>query len=135
MTHPVVGFEIGGHDADRLERFYADLFGWKVDPVRCDYGTVDAGDGIPGGIVQTRPGTHRVMLYVRVASLVAALDRVAELGGECVTPPTPLPGVGTYAHVRDPEGNLVGLLRLDAVREETPDLEGPPAHHALSNNL
>ena len=50
---------------------------------------------------------------VRVASLVAALDRVAELGGTCTADPTRVKGVGTVAHVRDPAGNVIGLLRMD----------------------
>ncbi|MEV4624204.1 VOC family protein [Asanoa sp. NPDC049573] len=114
MTHPVVHFEIGGRDTERLEHFYADLFGWKVSPETSWGRDLDPGDTPDGTVVRTPP---HVTIYVRVASIVAALDRVAELGGTCVTPPTYHRGVGTYAHVRDPEGNLVGLLRPD---EPTP---------------
>jgi uncharacterized protein len=110
MTHPVVGFEIGGRDVEGLRRFYQDLFGWKIDMVRCDRGVVDTGEGLPGEVVGFTPG---VSVVVRVASLVAALDRVAELGGTCTADPTPVKGVGTVAHVRDPAGNVIGLLRMD----------------------
>jgi uncharacterized protein len=113
MTHSVALFEIGGHDAEGLERFYADLFGWKADPETYDRCAMDTNDAVPGSIVRTAPGDHHVTFYVRVDSLLAALDRVSELGGTCLTPPTPLKGVGTYAHVRDPEGNVIGLLRVD----------------------
>lgn len=68
---------------------------------------------MPGSIVRTAPGDHHLTFYVRVASLLPALDRVSQLGGTCLTPPTPLKGVGTYARVRDSGGNVIGLLRVD----------------------
>ena len=34
MKHPVMHFEIMGHDAPKLRSFYADVFGWNVaEPV------------------------------------------------------------------------------------------------------
>jgi predicted enzyme related to lactoylglutathione lyase len=113
MTHPVVGWEIRGRDVERLRRFYEDLFGWKVDMVRCDRGVVEADGGVPGAIVKSEPG---VGIQVRVASLLAAVARVAELGGTAVTDTEPVKGRGSIAEVRDPEGNLIGLLRLDEHR-------------------
>jgi len=123
MSHPVVHWEIGGHDAERLERFYADLFGWKVGPETSLGIDMDPGEPPDGTVVRTAAGPH-VMFYVRVASLVAALDRVAELGGTCVLEPTYRRGVGTYAQVRDPEGNVIGLLRLDETAPHDPTMNG-----------
>ena len=110
MTHPVIGWEVGGRDVERLRRFYQDLFGWKIDMVRCDRGVVTTDGGVSGAIVKSEP---RVEIQVRVASLVAALARVADLGGALVSEPEPVKGRGTVAHVRDPDGNMIGLLRLD----------------------
>ncbi|MEV4536623.1 VOC family protein [Asanoa sp. NPDC049518] len=118
MSHPVVHWEISGHDTVRLERFYSDLFGWKVGPETSAGIDLDPGEAPAGTIVHTAAAPPHVVFYVRVASIVAALDRVAELGGTCVQEPTYHRGVGTFAQILDPEGNLVGLLR-----PEEPTLE------------
>jgi predicted enzyme related to lactoylglutathione lyase len=114
MSHPVVHWEIGGRDPERLQAFYADLFGWKIDSKNPEYGLVETGDGIGGGIMRNPAGapTH-VTVYVQVDSLEAALDRVAELGGEALAGPTPIENVGAFALFRDPEGNIIGLLRME----------------------
>ncbi len=74
MGQPVVHFEVLAKDAPKLQRYYADLFGWEIDsnnPV--NYGIVSrganvnaAGVGIGGGIGAgpagypgTRPSTSR----------------------------------------------------------------------------
>ena len=50
MGAPIVRFEIIGGNGNQLEKFYGELFGWKIDsnnPMK--YGLVDTGGG-PGGI-------------------------------------------------------------------------------------
>ncbi len=57
MDNPVVGFEVLGKDGGVLQRFYADLFGWKTDGAMGDssYGLVAAADGgIGGGLGQSQ---------------------------------------------------------------------------------
>ncbi|MDR3740535.1 MAG: VOC family protein [Terracidiphilus sp.] len=58
-----------------------------------------------------RPGSYGPIIYLNCGSdLNSVLDRVAAAGGSIVTPRTELPpGMGAYAHVRDTEGNRVGL--------------------------
>lgn len=46
MGAPVVHFEIIGGEGDELEKFYGELFGWKINsnnPMK--YGTVDTSGG------------------------------------------------------------------------------------------
>ena len=42
MKNPVVWFEVVGKDGGTLRKFYADLFGWKIDSAAgdMDYGLV-----------------------------------------------------------------------------------------------
>ena len=50
MGQPVVHFEVIGKDGEQLQRFYADLFSWRIDadnPLK--YGSVEDA-GITGGI-------------------------------------------------------------------------------------
>ena len=52
-----------------------------------------------------------VTVYVATDDLRASLDRAVELGGKEVVPPTEISGVGSFAMVQDPSGNLVGLFK------------------------
>jgi hypothetical protein len=78
MGAPVVHFEIMGAEGNQLERFYAELFGWKIDsnnPMK--YGVVDTEaelGGINGGVGPAKDGSKRVSIYVQVKDLQATLD-------------------------------------------------------------
>jgi uncharacterized protein len=115
MNNSVSFFEVISADAPRAQRFYADLFGWKVvaDPEMDGYALVqNTDDAAPiGGIGPwTEPGSGGVKVYVQVDDLEAALKRAVELGGKQLVPPTDLPGdYGRFAMFADPDGNPVGL--------------------------
>lgn len=114
MHHPVVWFEVTGKNGERLQSFYSELFGWKVDannPMK--YGMVDTGtkEGIPGGIGNAEGNQgSRVTFYVQAKDPQAALTRAERLGAKVVMPVTELPDV-TIALLADPEGNVIGLLK------------------------
>ncbi|MFZ5892057.1 MAG: VOC family protein [Myxococcota bacterium] len=115
MQHPVVWFEVLGNDESKLNRFYSELFGWKIDaqnPMR--YGMVDTGTkkGIPGGIGPTSAGARPgVTFYVASDDLDASLERAKQLGGRVVLPPTQKKGGPLLALFEDPEGHLIGLVK------------------------
>lgn len=116
MAHPVAFFEVVSTDHERAQKFYSELFDWRVDaaPEMGGYGLVDTGadeDAIGGGIGPSNaPGDTGVKIYVRVDDLDAYLDRAEALGGTRVVPPTDLPGdFGRFAVFTDPDGNQVGL--------------------------
>ncbi|MBI4728730.1 MAG: VOC family protein [Acidobacteria bacterium] len=120
MGNPVVHFEINGADGPALERFYSGLFGWHVQPMpEMRYGLVDthAGEGINGGIGQTEDGRGVVQFYVEGPDIQVLLDRAESLGGKPVTPVTEVPGVVTFAHLADPFGNVIGLVKADGSEE------------------
>lgn len=113
MGAAVVRFEIMGGNGNQLEKFYAELFAWKIDsnnPMR--YGMVDTGSsqGIHGGVGASQDGGHRVSVYVEVEDLHAVLVKVEKLGGKTILPPTQVPGGPMLAIFADPAGNSTGLL-------------------------
>lgn len=57
MANPVVHFEVGGLDVERMRAFYSELFGWDITMDPTGYGIVDTGSqvGIGSGIMQTPP--------------------------------------------------------------------------------
>jgi len=111
MARPVIHWEIGGQDAVKLRRFYAALFDWQITG-DAEYGLVSAADGgIGGGILQTRQGMPSyVTFHVGVDDLEETLERAASLGGSTLVPPSPIQGIGAFAMVADPEGNVIGLM-------------------------
>jgi uncharacterized protein len=114
MGAPVVHFEIMGGQGIELEKFYSELFGWKVNsnnPMK--YGVVDTGGGprgINGGVGPANDGSKRVSVYVEVHDLQATLDKVEVLGGSTILAPTEVPGGPKLAMFTDPAGNVTGLL-------------------------
>jgi uncharacterized protein len=117
MTHPVMWFEVLGQDGEKLRKFYAGLFGWKIaadNPIK--YGMVDTGEprGIPGGVGQTFPGTRSwVTFYVETPDVAASLKKAEGLGGKVVMPRTAMPEV-TLGVFEDPEGHVIGLVEAKA---------------------
>lgn len=121
MGSPVVHFEVMGTDGPALETFYAELFGWGVQPFpEMNYGVVDthAGSGINGGIGTSQTGQRAVLFYVEVPDPQATLDRVESIGGKTVVPVMEVPGVVTLAQFTDPQGNVVGLVKAAGPGEE-----------------
>lgn len=124
MGQPVVHFEIIGKDPAELRGYYHELFGWDFDtsgPVAPEvseagnYGFVtriETGDGggIPGGVGGGAGYDAKVLVYVGVPDVEAALVRAEALGGTRRMGPTQAPGTDlVVAHFTDPEGHLIGL--------------------------
>ena len=104
MSNRIIHFEIMGSDAGKSQKFYADMFGWKLGepaPELGNYAMADSSTaGLSGGIGCEGPGGRvRTTFYVDVPDLQAALDRA-------------IPGTSiSLAQFTDPDGNLVGLVK------------------------
>ena len=125
MAAAVVHFEIIGKDGKRLQDFYSSLFDWKIDANNpMNYGMVEAGEempapgtgdshqhaGIGGGIGQS-DGGPQVTFSVQVTSIEDTLRKAESMGGQTIMPPMEVPGGPTIAQFRDPEGNVIGLVK------------------------
>ena len=117
MAQPaVVWFEITGKDGKKMQQFYASLFGWSIQDAGdgSGYGLVQAAEhGIGGGIGAAQDGgPGAATFYVEVDDPAAYLNKVGELGGKTLVPPTEIPQFGlTFAFFSDPEGHVVGLSK------------------------
>jgi hypothetical protein len=114
-ARPVVHWEIQAQDPQRVQEFYAEMFNWKMTagPIPSIV-NIEAGIGGP----EPGPGGHimkgdasRVVLYIQVADLAAAMRQAEELGGKVLAQPFDVPGGPTIAGIADPEGNRVVLVQ------------------------
>lgn len=114
-SNRVVHFEIPADNPAALTQFYGTLFGWTFTkaPIPgpeywlCDTGK--DGPGINGGIMARQDPRQPVTNYVDVASIDETLTKAVAHGGKVALPKTSIPGVGAFAAVIDPQGNVCGL--------------------------
>ena len=117
MGNKVMHFEVIGKDGKKLQDFFSQLFGWKVDANNpMNYGIVDAADsGVGGGIAAGQDGASHVTFYVEVDDLQGYLTKAEGLGGQTLMPPMAVPGGPEIAMVADPEGHVIGLLKAGSM--------------------
>ena len=136
MAYPVTHFEINAQDALATQKFYRDLFGWGIDTNNPDnYGMIDTkneGTGINGGIGASQQGKSWVTFYVECDDPAATLAKVERLGGRRVMEPMESMNV-VYALFADPEGNVIGLAKMDRTQQEQRDQEQEQKKRSRSN--
>ena len=112
--HPIVHIELSAQDPGDAGKFYADLFGWKIESDEAmDYVMFRAEPGPGGGFVKAgEQGMEAgdVLIYVATADIEAALTKAESLGGKTVVRKTEIPNVGWFGVFTDPTGNAVGLF-------------------------
>jgi uncharacterized protein len=125
MGQPVVHFEIIGRDPSKLRSYYSDLFGWEFQTGDAfteavsqpgNYGFVDASTtsgGINGGVGGGEGYEGRVLFYVGVPNVEAALRKAESLGGQRRMGPEGTPGTLVVGRFTDPEGNLIGVAGIE----------------------
>ena len=120
MGQPVVHFEVMAQDAETLQSYYSDLFGWEINsdnPV--NYGIVSRdgntnpdGIGIGGGVGAAPEGYDgHATFYVEVPDVEAALAKAESLGGSRMMGPEAVMDQVEIGLFNDPEGHLVGVVR------------------------
>jgi uncharacterized protein len=119
MGQPVVHFEIIGKDAEQLQSYYSELFGWQFQSdnpmnygvVARDGNTGADGVGIGGGVGGGPEGYDgHVTFYVGVPDVEAALAKAESLGGSRMMGPDEVMEGLVIGLFNDPEGHLIGVV-------------------------
>ncbi|MFJ8147086.1 VOC family protein [Streptomyces sp. NPDC096048] len=114
-------------DVEAGKRFYGELFGWTfgepaAGPAK---GPADAAgdesvwarlDGVPvAALVRKRDGRMPTVwsVYFHTPDAAALAERIRAGGGQIVTPPHPVGGLGTTALAADPDGAVFALWQPD----------------------
>jgi uncharacterized protein len=138
-ANPVVHFEMGYNDKDRMVKFYQTVFNWKAQPMGPEMGnyvvaqTTDTDEKgmvktpgtINGGFYQKEgPKSQAPSVVISVDDIQVAIEEVKKAGGkilggmnekgEHTMEPQMIPGVGLWISIEDTEGNRVSILQPNA---------------------
>ena len=122
---PIVHFELPVDDLQKAREFYGPIFGWKLqDWPMPDGGTmvgvhttpIDETTRVPlkpgainGGIVLKSDKVRMPVFAVHVQSIDERVRQMTAKGATVTMPKTDMMGMGFYAYVQDPFGNVIGL--------------------------
>lgn len=139
MDHTVVHFEIPADQPERAAKFYRELFGWEISKWE---GSAEAREGMadyrPENFeywmvrtvptdekgMPTRPGVNGGLMprmfpgqapvnYISVDSVDDFVKRAERLGAKVLMVKMPVPGMGWFAQLSDPEGNVFAIWETD----------------------
>ncbi|MGN6566783.1 MAG: VOC family protein [Flavipsychrobacter sp.] len=139
--NPVVHFEMGYFDRERMKKFYETAFGWNMQQFGADMGNyvvahtaetdeqgmVKTPGTINGGFYEKtdNPLSHAPSVVISVQDIHSAMKAVEAGGGkilgsmnesgEHTMEPQMIPGVGLWLSFQDPEGNRVSMLQPNAM--------------------
>ncbi|OGN28758.1 MAG: hypothetical protein A3A33_03175 [Candidatus Yanofskybacteria bacterium RIFCSPLOWO2_01_FULL_49_25] len=135
--NPVVHFEMGYEDRERMKKFYESVFGWKMEQTgpemgnyvvahtgeTDDKGTMKKPGMINGGFYAktASPDSHAPSVVISVDDIHQAMKDVVAAGGKIKgamgqdgkvsMEPTEIPGIGLWISFEDSEKNRVSLLQ------------------------
>ncbi|HEX6535225.1 MAG TPA: VOC family protein [Gemmatimonadaceae bacterium] len=116
MSAPVMHFHFTARDRRKLASFYAGVFGWEpAEFAELGYTKLQTAStcGIDGGVSEAGALPAGVMVYAQVEDVEASLAMALSLGGRQLMEPYDIPGVGRFAVFSDPEGNGMGLWKVE----------------------
>ena len=132
MDHTIVHFEIPADQPERAAQFYRDLFGWEISKWE---GSADQREGFEYWMVRTvptddkgmptRPGVNGGLMrrmfpgqapvnYIVVENVDDYVRRAQKLGAKLMMEKTPVPSMGWFAQLTDPEGNVFAVWETDS---------------------
>ena len=124
----VVHFEIQAEKPERAAKFYAKIFGWKIEKWNgpMEYWTVMTAEkdskepGINGGLLQrpakTPPhecGTNAFVCTVQVKNFDDTAKKIKSAGGIVAMPKFAIPNMAWQGYFLDTEGNTFGVHQPD----------------------
>ena len=135
MDSTIVHFEIPADDPERAAKFYRDMFGWTINrwenpdgieyyivqTVPTDQQGMPTRQGVNGGMMRRMYPSQQPVNYIAVPNVDEAVAKAESLGAKVMMGKTPVPGMGWFAQLTDPEGNVIAVWETDmaAAAEQT----------------
>lgn len=138
--NPVVHFEMGYFDRERMKKFYQTAFAWQLQQMGAEMGNyvlahttemdengmVKTPGAINGGFYEKtdNPLSHAPSVVIAVQDIHKSMEAVKAAGGKILgamdekgapsMEPMMIPGVGLWISIEDTEGNRVSILQPNA---------------------
>jgi predicted enzyme related to lactoylglutathione lyase len=106
--------QLNTSDPERAQEFYVALFGWRFEAVGGDmpYWGIYSGDRVNAGMMplpSEMGAPSHWLVYFGSENVDDDAGRIAELGGQLMVEPMPVPG-GRILVAQDPQGAVFGLF-------------------------
>ncbi len=107
--------ELHSSDVDKSKQFYTEVFGWGWGGSP-EYAEVQVGGRSVAGLM-VRPADlpaqvpDNWLIYFGSADLDADVQKAKELGATVVVPPTPIPNMGRFSVLMDPQGGTFAIFQ------------------------
>jgi predicted enzyme related to lactoylglutathione lyase len=130
MAVGIIHFEIHANDIGRARQFYGDLFGWSFEQANVgdtEYWLIRTGRtpardgekvGIDGGLLAKGgkdggegASPNAFVCTVQVENIDETLELAVAAGAVPQMSKDHMPGVGWLCYLKDPEGNIFGILQ------------------------
>ena len=115
-TGDIVHVEFPSADADRAQKFWSELFGWKFEDsgaAEMDYRIARLSENLGVAVFPSEKRSGHPNYYYAVEDIEAARSKIRELGGEAEEK-MPVPAMGWFAECKDSEGNAFSLWQMDS---------------------
>jgi uncharacterized protein len=123
-----VWYDLMTTDLEKAQAFYTKVVGWGTQawPGPQPY-TMWTADGAPLGGLMKQPPEEKApphwLAYISTPDVDATTKQAQSLGATVLVKPTPIPNVGTFSVLADPQGAAFAPF---APTGETPEPQGPP---------
>ena len=126
QPNSLVWNELQTNDIEGAKAFYNAVFGWTDEVDQTGYVACSAGDRVQAGMMAIDeswgPVPPNWTIYFMVEDVAAMAEKVRELGGNVMVPPSPAGEVGTFSVVQDPQGGAFSMMQFNG------PVSPPPGH-------
>ncbi len=111
-------FELMTKDVEGAKGFYGELFGWEfsqADNTNFDYQIVSLDGQMMAGIMDLEHcGDENIPPhwgnYITVSNIKDSFAKAKKLGANVIVEITPIPEVGDFAVIQDPQGAVISII-------------------------
>ena len=110
MSTPLCHLEINVKNLPRAKKFYGKLMGWKFRAAMPGYEMCSIGKNMGCALSKGKTGSKGLLPYFHVKSIEKVLSNAKTMRAKVLLPKTEIGGGHGYmAHIRDTEGNTIGI--------------------------
>jgi predicted enzyme related to lactoylglutathione lyase len=132
-------FDLMTTDVGAAKSFYTQVVGWKTQKwEHGDYEFWTAEDKALGGMMPLPDAAKKMgmpphwLAYTETDDVDGLVKKAEKLGGKVHTPPTPIPTVGRFAILADPQGAVFAVIQPETPMEDSPRKAGFFSWHELN---